>query len=339
MSKPYVLTSSRDEHDCFCIHVRIEERYWQMRFAEKPDAQNFMRKNEVAIRDILVEANLQTATDATFSALDNIFNTPFRRMVFDKRRVYMLFTREKALRTALHTYDFSDEEISAINAVRYDIDVSVNNEEKLEGFVICVEQAGPMSGDIKLPMVWHQMARSIYTVAANSTEVTTDKETANFASAIRMHAHFIKPYKGRLGFVFPSMSKAQLAQQRQQSQLAALQAEPLYKEFAEAGYTFYEFPNAPKPLEHEMPGVMQKWIYSGNEKAFKINLHFSDLYDIEGYPKESVRFLYEVKLNLDNAFVGRTLLAGILTRYRVSSVAEAEDVAIAVWKNCGSPMP
>jgi len=123
-------------------------------------------------------------------------------------------------------------------------------------------------------------------------------------------------------------------------QMRDLQEQPLYKEFANAGYSFYAWPNAPKPLENEMTGVMQKWFRQDDERAYKITLHFFDLFTIENYPTNGSvpRFLYEVRLNINNAIAGHAMLAGVLFRFRVSSVVEAEEAAAHFWKACGSPM-
>lgn len=338
MKRKYALCSSRDSRGRFCLHLRVEKQYWQIRFELKEDAIKFAVDNTAKI-NALVEVIEQLGMPPHIQeALCNIFNqiAPFEIEVGKARRFFLVFSKRRPYTDAQAAMKLTPHQCREMNfRIRELPEISDDH------FVVCFERDHNSLNSSAIPLIWELNAEAVYERHPETGEYLPIKQRAgvSYTEALREIESVIVPFAGRIGLTIPSPEKNMNIKPPTQEQLESLQNEPLYEQFSKAGFNFFQYPNAPKPLENELSGMMQKWMYEGEERAYKINLHFFDLFNIENYPRDGSvpRWLYEVRLNLNDVFTGQVQLAGVLFRFRVSSVQEAESASAHFWRASGSP--
>jgi hypothetical protein len=338
MKRKYTLCSSRDSRGRYCLHLRVEKQYWHIRFELKADAIQFAVDNTAKVNALIDVIETHGLALNIQEALCNIFNqiAPFEIEVGKARRFFLIFAKRSPYKDAQQVMKLTPHQcIEMDHRIRELPEISDTH------FVVCFERDHNSLNSSAIPLTWELNAEAVYERHPDTGEYLPIKQRAgvSYTEALREIESEIVPFAGRIGLVIPALEKNMDIKPPTQEQLESLQNEPLYEQFSKAGFNFYQFPNTPKPIENELGGMMQKWMYEGEERAYKINLHFFDLYSIENYPRDGSvpRWLYEVRLNLNNVYAGQAQLAGVLFRFRVSSVLEAESAAAHFWRASGSP--
>uniref|UniRef100_A0AB39CDK0 Uncharacterized protein n=1 Tax=Pseudomonas phage HRDY3 TaxID=3236930 RepID=A0AB39CDK0_9VIRU len=125
----------------------------------------------------------------------------------------------------------------------------------------------------------------------------------------------------------------------------ALGSDPIFCEFLNNGYEWIRlYPEDLYALKDgDYPFQLRKRFYKTvtpdyHERAYIVYVRVSNLYRIEGYPKDGSmpRFLFRAQVEFQNVDPGIPI--GVLhSEWRVMSVDEAEKPAHWLWQQLGEP--